>query len=820
MASNNIARLGVVLGLDTSEFTAEIDKAISANQKMANAIKRDTNAAAGELKSLIHATEDYGKALSKVELIQREITSGKFMSATSEMKQRLLDQAAAYDKIAASQKKITGELTQQQKMALTYQTTDLFTQIASGQNPMIAIIQQGGQLKDAMGGIGGMFRAIGTLLTPFNLALGATVSIVGALGYSFYKAGSDAAKLRDDLILTGNFAGTTSAQVVALSKSLSNDLSVGYSKANDVVGMLVSSGKYSSSTFDVMATAILKYSKLAGVDAKEAATKLMGAFDGTVSSVKSLNDQYNFLTLAQYKQIEALQNAGRAQEAAALGAKTFLESISGQKRDLGILEKAWEKLGDMINWAKEGLLAIGRNSKQDQLMAMAKQMQYLESVLNGTDTESIANRSKNKDAFEKKKQEYLTLAKEINDELAKAQEEAAKKANERRGIDDYNATGGAAKVKQLAIENEKIKYHAAIEAAKATSTEEQRIEIEAAEKIADKIYQYRMNSEQEFRANGAQLYANLMADQSAIIAERDRKISDERYKQYRKELDLQIAAMQHEEAFQLERDKAQTAYVEKNWLAYKSVEEIQKAERETLNFKMETLGYTQRELDLKKVDIQLEREKAMIKANSAGQKESDIAEAYRLADATAAQKRTTIELAEVYRKVDVTFQSVWGNLSSAIDNFTKTGKLSMKDFARSVIQDLIAIQMKAAAMKFLGMAFNMFTGGGPSSDSSQYALSAPSGSGLGLRAAGGSVTNNTPYLVGERGPELFVPSGSGTIIPNGQIGGMGGTTNVTNNYINAIDTKSFEDRLLGSSNAIWAANQYAGKNLATNFGRT
>jgi hypothetical protein len=48
---------------------------------------------------------------------------------------------------------------------------------------------------------------------------------------------------------------------------------------------------------------------------------------------------------------------------------------------------------------------------------------------------------------------------------------------------------------------------------------------------------------------------------------------------------------------------------------------------------------------------------------------------------------------------------------------------------------------------------------------------------------------------------------------------MGGSTNVTNNYINAIDTKSFEDRLLGSSNAIWAANQYANKTLATSRGR-
>jgi hypothetical protein len=48
----------------------------------------------------------------------------------------------------------------------------------------------------------------------------------------------------------------------------------------------------------------------------------------------------------------------------------------------------------------------------------------------------------------------------------------------------------------------------------------------------------------------------------------------------------------------------------------------------------------------------------------------------------------------------------------------------------------------------------------------------------------------------------------------------GGTTNVTNNYISAIDTKSFEDRLLGSSNTIWAANSYANKSLAVSRGRT
>ena len=47
----------------------------------------------------------------------------------------------------------------------------------------------------------------------------------------------------------------------------------------------------------------------------------------------------------------------------------------------------------------------------------------------------------------------------------------------------------------------------------------------------------------------------------------------------------------------------------------------------------------------------------------------------------------------------------------------------------------------------------------------------------GARASGGSVSGGSSYLVGERGPEIFTPSGSGMITANG----AGGTTNVTVN---------------------------------------
>jgi hypothetical protein len=55
----------------------------------------------------------------------------------------------------------------------------------------------------------------------------------------------------------------------------------------------------------------------------------------------------------------------------------------------------------------------------------------------------------------------------------------------------------------------------------------------------------------------------------------------------------------------------------------------------------------------------------------------------------------------------------------------------------------------------------------------------------GGRAVGGSVLGGTSYMVGERGPELFTPSGSGTITPNNRMGGN--TFNITVN--GAIDSE-------------------------------
>lgn len=60
------------------------------------------------------------------------------------------------------------------------------------------------------------------------------------------------------------------------------------------------------------------------------------------------------------------------------------------------------------------------------------------------------------------------------------------------------------------------------------------------------------------------------------------------------------------------------------------------------------------------------------------------------------------------------------------------------------------------------------------------------------RAGGGPVSSGTPYIVGEQGPELFVPGSSGAIIPNGSLGGK--SINITiAPVINVNGTASRDD---------------------------
>ena len=128
------------------------------------------------------------------------------------------------------------------------------------------------------------------------------------------------------------------------------------------------------------------------------------------------------------------------------------------------------------------------------------------------------------------------------------------------------------------------------------------------------------------------------------------------------------------------------------------------------------------------------------------------------------------------------FETFATALEDALYKFFTTGKLGWKDFANTVIQEMIRIETKQ-------LAANIMTGGRGAGGSSGGGLLGLGGL-FGFLASGGPVSANKPYIVGERGPELFLPNTGGTMVPNSALGSQ----NVTYN-INAVDSNSFKQML-------------------------
>lgn len=163
--------------------------------------------------------------------------------------------------------------------------------------------------------------------------------------------------------------------------------------------------------------------------------------------------------------------------------------------------------------------------------------------------------------------------------------------------------------------------------------------------------------------------------------------------------------------------------------------------------------------------------------------------------------------------VDAT-SAVFGNLENAISEFARTGKLNFGEFAKSIIADLIAITLRTIILRTVLSAFGgMFGGGGAAAGGTQMTLNTTGSFGTTrFAAAGGSIRANQQYIVGEKGPELFLPNTSGTMIPNNKLGAMGGATSVTYN-ISAVDASSFKDLVARDPEFIYSVTQVGARRL-------
>lgn len=318
------------------------------------------------------------------------------------------------------------------------------------------------------------------------------------------------------------------------------------------------------------------------------------------------------------------------------------------------------------------------------------------------------------------------------------------------------------------------------------------------------------------------------------------QLSDLSYKSSQKSLDLKIQELRKEEDIQSVKDQNEL-----------SLQQVRRLQTQQLDMDRAMLLLQTQYKDLRSEEVKYAQDIMTIRAQYAEQeyqiatflemdeskKKEALEENNKLRDRAIAQAREALEISrqetegsqqegfgkgfdEFIRKMpnDIeigkqSFNALMGSMDYALQNFVRNGKWYFKDFAKSLIQDMLMIQARAAMMNMMKGLHGFLGGGSPSVSLVQSAVAG--------FADGGDPPVNQVSIVGERGPELFVPRAAGTIIPNNQLAssmGGGQTINYNGPYIeklSAIDTQSSMQFLSKNKQAVWAANQSMARSVPT-----
>lgn len=127
----------------------------------------------------------------------------------------------------------------------------------------------------------------------------------------------------------------------------------------------------------------------------------------------------------------------------------------------------------------------------------------------------------------------------------------------------------------------------------------------------------------------------------------------------------------------------------------------------------------------------------------------------------------------------------WDNMWKDME---RVAARAMSDIAMNMIRQLIKVAAETNALGLGGFLGGLFGSGGNASMNWGSAWTDTNFGGS--FASGGNVSPNKWYIVGERGPEPFIPRTPGTVLPNASLAGAAPVINIINNNGSEISTQT------------------------------
>lgn len=349
-AANEIAKLDVAL-----------DKVEVAGKSAAVGLDATTTAASRETRAVKDATT----------AVNAKTASNAKLKTSEDAVAKSTDRAA----ISAKQQV-------QAMRQLPMQITDIVTGLASGQNPFIVMIQQGGQLKDSFGGIAPAARALLGAVSPAFAAIAGGIAVVAGLAVALKQGQDELAEFERALIFTGNTAGMTADDLDALADRLDKSTEATSRHAAEALTLVTQTGQFTAEQIETIAAAALQMETATGQSLDETIGQFVKLKKDPVDAILALNDAQHFLTEETLAQIRTFKEQGREADASALAIRTFADTIDVRApqatESLGMIE------GVLHNIKKAGAEAWDSvvQGMQDADRQAAESVQMLGGFLN------------------------------------------------------------------------------------------------------------------------------------------------------------------------------------------------------------------------------------------------------------------------------------------------------------------------------------------------------------------------------------------------------------------------------------------------------
>ncbi|HWI11064.1 MAG TPA: phage tail length tape measure family protein, partial [Burkholderiaceae bacterium] len=262
--------------------------------------------------------------------------------------------------------------TRNQLLTLQYTLSDVVASAASGISPLTILLQQGGQVAQIEGGVGGVFRTLLSLVTPARIAVGGFAATVGVLAAAWYEGHKQSKEFNDQVVLSGNYAGKTEGQYNALARSISANTRASTGTAREFAQALIATGEIGPKVFDLSAEAATRYGEATGKTAKDVATEFAALTRDVTAGATKMNASMNFLSASQLQQIRNLQDQGKETEAYRIAVDALNERLKGLDANLGTLETTTQSVGKFFREMWDRVLDVGRTETIEQKIAAAR----------------------------------------------------------------------------------------------------------------------------------------------------------------------------------------------------------------------------------------------------------------------------------------------------------------------------------------------------------------------------------------------------------------------------------------------------------------